>query len=91
MLLLDFKLASNTLIDCPVSIVVEIAIARMMRAFSCLLSAEPFVFMVNSKRNEICLLYAWKSRCHIQTNYIAYIAILSEKDYYFSDRIIFLY
>ncbi len=48
LLFLDFRMVSNAFIDCPVSIAVELATARMMRAFSCLLLAKTFVFMMNS-------------------------------------------
>jgi len=79
------------LIDRPVSIAVELAIARMMRTLSCLLLVEALVFISKTLKGMRSVYYTLEKRCHIQTNHIAYIAIPSEKDYYFSDRIIFLY
>ena len=66
---------------------VELATERMMRAFSCLLLVETFIFIAKTLKGMRVVYYTLEKRCHIQTNHIAYIAILSEKDHCFSDRI----
>ena len=48
MLLLDFNVVSNDLIDCPVSIAVELAIERIIRAFSCSFLTEAFIFIMGT-------------------------------------------
>ena len=46
LLFLDFKVASNSFMDCPVSIAVELATERMIRALSGLFLTVTLVFML---------------------------------------------
>lgn len=48
LLFLDFRMVSNAFIDCPVSIAVELAIERIIRAFSCSFLTEAFIFMMGT-------------------------------------------